>query len=297
MQRIGFIGIGLMGQHMARNIMAAGYPLTVWNRTAERAKPLLDDGAEWADSVFELAEVVDVVITMVTDSQASKQVICGKEGVLLGSRDGLIVIDMSSIHPDATRDIAERCDKSGVRMLDAPVTGAPHVAEKGKLGIMVGGDSDVFEQCRPILESMGEVIVYAGDNGQGSTLKLINNLILGVTVEVVGEALTLARKCHIEPEKVVEITSVGGAKTSAMEVRGPRMIERNFQAGFTVNNMHKDMNNVMQLASSVGAPVPTAAAALEVLRAARTNDLGGDDSASVVRILERLASIEIDESD
>ncbi|HSC71837.1 MAG TPA: NAD(P)-dependent oxidoreductase, partial [Candidatus Methylomirabilis sp.] len=242
MYRIGFVGLGLMGQPMSRGLMEAGHPLTVWNRTAEKAKSLRAAGAAWADSPGALAQASDVVITMVTDSMASEEVICGTGGVLEGAHPGLILIDMSSIAPEMSRTIAARAQDRGVPMLDAPVTGAPKAAMEGKLGIMVGGPKETFETCRPIFAKLGVKIVYAGGNGMGTTLKLVNNLILGVAIHAAAEALVLATKAGLDPQSVIEITSVGGARTGAMETRGPRMVRRDFTPHFSANNMYKDLS-------------------------------------------------------
>ncbi len=292
MQRIGFIGIGLMGQHMARRILQGGYPLAVWNRTKEKAGPLVTAGAAWVDSPRALAETSDVVVTMVTDSAASEQVACGPDGVLAGARSGLILMDMSSITPETSRAIAGRAAGRGVMMLDAPVTGAPRVAAEGKLGIMVGGSRDIFERCLPILQTMGVKIVYAGANGMGTTLKLVNNLILGVAIHACAEALVLARKAGLDPQTVIDITSVGGARTGAMETRGPRMLRHDFTPHFSVNNMYKDLSNVVRLADECGVALPVASAAREILRAAKARGKGDLDSGAVVTVLEALAGSE-----
>jgi len=293
MQRIGFIGIGLMGQHMARHLMAAGHPLTVWNRTKNKAQELLSAGAAWADSPKALAQNSEVVITMVTDSAASEAVSCGPDGILEGAHAGLTLIDMGSIAPEMSRAIAERARAKGVRMLDAPVTGNPKVAAAGKLGVMVGGELETFKDCLPIFEKMAVKIVYAGENGMGTTLKLINNLILGVAVEAVSEALVLAVKAGIDPQKVLDITSVGGARTAAMETRGPRMIRRDFSAGFSTSNMYKDLTGVMKLADECGVSLPAASISREILRAAKTQGKGDLDSCCVMTVLEALAQTEV----
>jgi 3-hydroxyisobutyrate dehydrogenase-like beta-hydroxyacid dehydrogenase len=290
MQRIGFIGLGLMGQHMARRLLDAGHPLTVWNRTAEKAKHLCAAGAATAASPKALAQTSDVVITMVTDSAASEQVSCGPNGVLEGAHPGLVLIDMSSITPAVSRSIAERARAKGVSMLDAPVTGAPKVAFEGKLGIMVGGSRDTFEACLPILQVMGVKIVYAGGNSMGTTLKLVNNLILGVAIHASAEALVLAAKAGLDPRAVIEITSVGGARTGAMETRGPRMVQRDFTPHFSVNNMYKDLSNVVQLAEECGVSLPVAGAAREILRAAKSQGKGDLDSCVVMTVLEAMAN-------
>ena len=290
MQRIGFIGLGLMGQPMSRRLLDAGHPLTVWSRSADKAKGLLAGGAVWGASPKAVARVSDVVITMVTDSAASEEVICGRASVLEGAHPGLILIDMSSIAPEMSRSIADRARAKGVLMLDAPVTGAPRVATEGKLGIMVGGPRDTFEACRPIFEKLAAKIVYAGGNGMGTTLKLVNNLILGVAIHVSAEALVLAAKAGLDPQSVIEITSVGGARTGAMETRGPRMVKRDFTPHFSANNMYKDLSTALTLAEECGVSLPVASAAREILRAAKSQGKGDLDACVVMTVLEAMAN-------
>ena len=294
MQRIGFIGIGLMGNHMARHILESGHPLTIWNRNEEKAKHLLAAGAEWAESPKMVATVSDVVITMVTDSAASEQVCCAPDGILEGAHEGLILIDMGSIAPDMSRSIAERARERGVAMLDAPVTGNPKVAEAGKLGVMIGGPKETYESCLPLFEILAAKIVYVGEeNGVGTTLKLINNLILGVAIEAVSEAMVLAAKVSIDPQKVIDITSVGGARTGAMETRGSRMIRGDFSPGFSTNNMYKDLTSVMKLADEAGVSLPATSTSWDILRAAKSRGDGDLDSCCVLRVLEELAQTKV----
>ena len=289
--RIGFIGLGMMGTPLVLNLRRAGFEVTVWNRTRAKAAAALEAGAQWAETIGALAEGADVVITMVTDAAASEAVICGTGGVLDHAKPGMVLIDMASIAPEMSRAIAARAEARGVAMLDAPVTGNPKVAEAGKLGIMVGGPAATLAQVRPILEAVSAVIVHAGPAGAGSTLKLVNNLILGVAIEAVAEALVLARKAGIDPDCVRQITSVGGARTGAMETRGPRMIAGDFTPHFSADNMHKDLATAVGLADQVGAATPVAAAALQVLRAARAQGKGAMDSAVVYQVLEQLSGL------
>ena len=283
-----------MGSHMARHLLEAGYPLTIWNRSEEKARDLLAAGAAWADAPKGVAQAADVVITMVTDSSASEQVICGTDGVLDGIRDGSILIDMGSIAPEMSRSIAERAREKGVPMLDAPVTGNPKVAQAGKLGIMVGGPRETFEKCLPLFEILAAKIVYVGElNGMGTTLKLINNLILGVAIEAVSEAMVLSAKAGIDPQKVIDITSVGGARTGAMETRGPRMLKRDFSPGFSTDNMYKDLSSVIKLADEFGVCLPATSATWDILRAAKSRGNGGMDSCCVMTILEDLAQTQV----
>lgn len=294
MQRIGFIGIGLMGNHMARHLLEAGHHLTVWNRTKGKTEALVSAGAKWAQSPKLVAESADVIITMVTDSKASEEVICGPAGVLEGAHDGLILIDMGSIAPEMSRSIAGRAVEKGVYMLDAPVTGNPKVAEAGKLGIMIGGPQEVFDACLPIFEVLAAKIVHVGEkNGMGTTLKLINNLILGVAIEAVSEAMVLSAKAGIDPQKVIDITSVGGARTGAMETRGPRMIRRDFSPGFSTDNMYKDLSSAIDLAAEFGVSLPATTISWDILRSARTRGMGGMDSCCVLTVLEELAQTKV----
>jgi len=290
MQRIGVIGLGLMGQPISRRLLEAGHPLTVWNRTADKAKDLRASGAAWAPSARAVAETSDIVITMITDSTASEEVICGTGGVLEGARPGVILIDMSSIAPEMSRSIAARALARGIPMLDAPVTGAPRVAAEGKLGIMVGGPREIFEACRPVFEKLAAKLVYAGGNGMGTTLKLVNNLILGVAIHAAAEALVLAAKAGLDPQSVIEITSVGGARTGAMETRGPRMVRRDFTPHFSANNMYKDLSSALTLAEECGVPLPVASAAREILRAVKAQGKGDLDSCVVMTVLEGMAN-------
>ncbi len=291
MKRVGFIGIGLMGGQISRRVLEAGYPLTVWNRRKEKANPLISAGAKWGDCPRAVAEASDVVITMVTDSAASEEVICGKDGVLEGAHEGMILVDMGSIAPEMSRSIADRARAKGIPMLDAPVTGNPRVASEGKLGIMVGGPKDTFDACLPIFEKIGVKIIHVGENGKGTTLKLLNNLIMGVAIEAVAEALVLAAKAGIDPQKVMEITSVGGARTGAMETRGSRMMKHDFTPHFSTSNMHKDLSSALKLAEEVGASLPATSIAREILRAAKSQGKGDLDSCAVITVLEAMAGM------
>jgi len=268
----------------------AGFPLQIWNRTKEKAGEILNAGAAWAETPAACARTADVVITMVTDSAASEEVICGQGGVLEGAHAGMILIDMGSIAPEMSRVIAVRAKAAGVPMLDAPVTGNPKVASEGKLGIMVGGPRETYDACLPLFEAMGVKIIHVGDdNGKGTTLKLINNLVMGVAIEAVAEALVLADKAGIDPVKVIEITSVGGARTGAMETRGMRMINHDFTPHFSADNMYKDLSSALNLAGEVGACLPAASISREMLRAVKIQGNGGMDSAGVITVIERLA--------
>ncbi|HEX9016822.1 MAG TPA: NAD(P)-dependent oxidoreductase, partial [Chloroflexota bacterium] len=284
-EKIGFVGLGLMGNPMALRLIARGHEMTVWNRTAERARPVLDAGAAWADSAAGVAARSDIVITMVTDSAASEEVARGRSGILEGAHPGLVLIDMSSIAPDSSAETARQAAGAGVAMLDAPVTGSVAAVEEGALGIMVGGPRETFDRCLPVFQDLGTKIVYAGPNGSGCTLKLINNLIMGIALEAVAEGLVLAAKVGLDPSLVMDITSVGGAQTAAMKTRGPRMIEADFAPRFSVANEFKDLTNALALAGRAQAPLPIAAAVRELYGAAIAAGKGGLDSSAVVTVL------------
>ncbi|WP_419760568.1 NAD(P)-dependent oxidoreductase [Acidisoma sp.] len=290
--RIGFIGLGLMGTPIVLNLLNGGFAVTVWNRSEPKLAAAVEAGASRAETIGDLARGSDIVMMMVTDAAASEAVICGPDGVLDHARNGTILIDMGSIAPEMSRSLAERAAARGVALLDAPVTGNPNVARAAKLGIMVGGDAAVLDRVRPVLEALSAVIVHAGPSGAGSTLKLVNNLILGVAIEAVAEALVLARKAGIDPDCVRQITSVGGARTGAMETRGARMIAGDFSPHFSTDNMHKDLSTALRLADSLGAPAPVGAAALEMLETARAQGKGAMDSAVVYQVLAQLSGLD-----
>jgi 3-hydroxyisobutyrate dehydrogenase-like beta-hydroxyacid dehydrogenase len=294
--KIGFIGLGTMGKVMSRRLMAAGYPLTVWNRTKESGDELVAEGAAWANSPKEVAAASDVVFTMTSDAAASEAVICGPNGVLEGAHDGLVVIDSASIAPEASQANAARAAEKGVVLLDAPVSGGPKVAENGALGIMVGGPEEGFKTAEPILNELGKMVLYTGSSGNGTTLKLIANLVMGVTIQASAEALVLAAKIGIDPQVVIDITSLPGTgpQTGAMATRGPRMIAQNFfPPHFSTNNMDKDLTGAMRLGEKYGVSLPTVSASREMLRAVKSQGNGHIDSSAVVTVLEAMADISV----
>jgi len=291
--RIGFIGLGTMGVAMCRRLMATGAELTVWNRTPARGEALLREGARWAASPKEVAAGCDLVFTMVTDAAASEAVILGEDGVLAGAHPGLVVVDSASIMPEASQAIAARVEAAGAAMLDAPVSGGPKVAAEGRLGIMVGGPVAAFEAAEPVLDRLGQLVLHTGANGNGTTLKLICNLIMGVAIQACAEALVLAAKLGIDPQVVIDMTSLPGTgpQTGAMATRGPRMVKHDFfPPHFSAANMDKDLTGVLRLAEAAGVSLPTASTAREILRAVKARGDGHIDSSAVVTILEAMAA-------
>lgn len=296
-ERLGFIGLGTMGQAMAGRLLAAGYPLTVWNRSAGAADALVARGATRADSPAAVAAASEVVFSMVTDGAASEAVLCGPGGVLDGARPGLVIIDCASIAPEASQAIARQIEAKGLQMLDAPVSGGPKVAAEGRLGVMVGGPEAAFKRCEPILRHFGPMVVYTGQNGNGTTLKLICNLIMGVAIQASAEALVLASKLGIDPQVVIDITSLPGTgpQTGAMATRGPRMIDHHFvPPHFSAANMDKDLTGVIRLAERAGVSLPAASVAREMLRAVKSQGNGHIDSSAVVTVLEAMADTRLE---
>jgi len=294
--KIGFVGLGTMGKVMSRRLMTAGYPVTVWNRTKESGEDVVKDGAAWANSPKAVAQASEVVITMTSDAAASEEVICGPDGVLEGAHAGLICIDCASIAPEASQSNSARAAENGVALLDAPVSGGPKVAENGELGIMVGGPRDAFKTVEPILNELGKMVLYTGPSGNGTTLKLIANLVMGVTIQAVAEALVLAAKTGIPPQSVIDITSLPGTgpQTGAMATRGPRMIGRNFfPPHFSTNNMDKDLTGAIRLGEKYGVSLPTTSVAREILRAVKSRGEGHIDSSAVVTVLEAMADTRV----
>jgi 3-hydroxyisobutyrate dehydrogenase-like beta-hydroxyacid dehydrogenase len=291
---IGFVGLGAMGQVISRRLIGEGYKLTVWNRSREKGASLIREGAHWADSPADVARVSEIVFSMVTDGNASRKVICERDGLLEGAHQGLTIIDAASIDPEISIEIAENARSEGVAMLDAPVSGGPKVAAEGRLGIMVGGPKEAFQTCEPILKKLGSMVLYVGDSGKGTTLKLIANLVMGVAIQATAESLVLAAKAGIDPQMVVDITSLPGTgpQTGAMATRGPRMITHNFApAHFSTNNMYKDLSGALTLGEKYGVPLPAVSVSREMLRAVKAQNKGDIDSSAVVTVLEFMANI------
>ncbi len=289
--RVGFIGLGIMGEPMARNVMAAGYPLTVWNRTRSKADALLSEGAAWADSPADVARASDVVITMVSDTPDVEEVILGPKGIIHGARPGMVVIDMSTISPHATMRIAERLAEVGVEMLDAPVSGGDIGARKGTLSIMVGGKPEVFERCLPLFRAMGRRITHVGPNGAGQFTKLVNQIIVVGNTLAMAEGLVFAAKAGLDLEKVLEAVSAGAAGSWMLSHRGPQIIRGDFRPGFTVRLQQKDVRLVLEAAREMSVPLPGTALIHELYHAVEARGLQEEGNHALVKALEWLAGV------
>jgi 2-hydroxy-3-oxopropionate reductase len=274
-ERIGFIGLGIMGRPMAHNLLAAGYPLTVHSRSPGPVDGLVEAGAARAGSSAEVARASDVVITMLPDTPDVELVLLGPGGVHEGTAGGSLVLDMSTIDPGPTRAVATRFAELGVAMLDAPVSGGERGAIDGTLSVMVGGEPDAFERARPILGVLGSSVVHVGLSGAGQVCKAANQLVVAATIEAVAEALALAERSGVDAAKVREALLGGFAGSKILEVHGRRMLDRAFEPGFRVRLHRKDARIVMDMAAEVGARVPSFAVVTEQLQ--RLVDADGGD--------------------
>jgi len=287
--RVGFIGLGVMGKPMAKRILEAGYPLTVWNRTRWKMEELVKLGAQGAESPKDVAEKSDVVITMVTDSPDVEEVVLGPSGVIEGAREGLILIDMSTISPEVTRRIAKKLAEKGVKMLDAPVRGGDIGAKQGTLSIMVGGPKDVFEKCLPIFKVLGKRITYMGPNGMGQTTKLCNQVICALNIQAVCEGLMLGAKAGLDLEKLLKVVTAGAAGSWMLSNLGPKMLKRDFKPGFKISHQLKDLRLALSFASQLRLPLPGTALVQQMLRAVEAEGLGDKGTQAAIVAMEKLA--------
>lgn len=292
-QRVGFIGLGIMGQPMALNLAKAGFKLTVFNRTRSKAEPLARAGARVAASPAEAARDADVVYTIVSDTPAMEEVVLGKDGVLETIRAGAVLIDSSTISPAASRRFACHLAGKGARMLDAPVTGSKHGAEKGELTFMIGGEREVLEQVMPVLTVLGKKHIYCGQNGLGLAAKLAQNAIQATMLEVFCEGFVLATKAGVQPQTMMEIIQSSLARAALTDFKAPFIFKGDFTPYFPLKLMHKDLTLAMEAAYAQNVPMPTAAAVKEVYAAAKAQGKGDLDYAAVVTFLEELAGVKV----
>lgn len=294
MESIGFIGLGIMGKPMARNLMKAGYGLVVHNRSRASVEELSREGAKAASSAQEVAQNSDVVITMLPDSPDVEQVVLGPAGVLEGVRPGMLVVDMSTVAPSTSIKVHEALKAKGVEALDAPVSGGEIGAKEGTLSIMVGGDEKAFERALPILQAMGKNIVRVGGPGAGQVAKACNQVIVALTIQAVAEALTLARKCGVDPGKVREALLGGFAQSRILEVHGKRMLERTFQPGFKIRLHRKDLAIALQTGREQGVALVATAQAAELMDSLLAQGKGELDHSGLALLVEQMAGLALD---
>lgn len=289
--KIGMIGLGIMGKPMARNLLKAGYDLAVNNRSRAAVEELVACGARAATNA-EIGKTCDLVLTMLPNSPEVKEVMLGEDGVAAHMRLGTTFIDTSSINPVASKEIAAELAKKGIEMLDAPVSGGEPKAIDGTLSFMVGGKREVFDKFKPVLEAMGSSVTLCGGVGAGNTTKLANQIIVAGNIQALAEALTLAKMAGVDPELVFEAIKGGLAGSAIMNAKVPMMIEGNDKPGFKIDLHIKDLNNALDCAHTVGAPVPMTASVQEVLQWLHNNDCGQDDHSAIIKYYKKLTGLE-----
>jgi 3-hydroxyisobutyrate dehydrogenase-like beta-hydroxyacid dehydrogenase len=289
-QRVGFIGLGIMGSRMAANVRRAGFEVSVWNRTAEKAHDwVAEHGGGVAESPAALAAESDVVITMVVDGEQVRGVLLGDGGVVHGATEGLLCIDMSTIAPTETRAIGDELAAGGVRFVDAPVTGSSPKAQDGTLTIMAGGDAEDFERALPLFRAMGELVVHAGPLGHGEMVKLINNAVAAANTVTVAEALLVGAATGVDLDRLVEVMGAGSGGSTVLALKAGPMRDHDFTTLFKLEHMLKDVRLCLEEGQAAGAPFASAAQAREVLSAGMGRGLGDADFAALVEVLEGLA--------
>jgi len=288
-ERIGFIGTGIMGEPMARNLLRAGYPLTVHSRTRSRAQALLNAGVRWSDTPRDLAQVSDVVITCVTDTPDVQAVLLGPAGVIEAAREGLICIDMSTISPAETRKMGEILAQRGVTLLDAPVSGGQIGAIEAKLSIMMGGPAEVVEKVQPILETLGRTITHCGPLGSGQTTKLANQVMVIHTIMSVAEGLAFAEKAGLDLETTLKVTTAGAAGSHSLKVLGPKVAAGDLKPAFMVDLQQKDLRLVLEYAEQIGQPLPGVALVKQLFAVLQAQGRGRDGTHALIDVIRQLA--------
>ncbi|HPY12702.1 MAG TPA: 2-hydroxy-3-oxopropionate reductase [Sphaerochaeta sp.] len=291
--KIGFIGLGIMGKPMVRNLLKAGYDVVCYSRTQKDIDEVVASGANAGTSSADVASKANVVITMLPNSPQVKSVVLGEGGILEGAREGLIVIDMSSIAPLASQEIESACKQKGVRMLDAPVSGGEPKAIDASLAIMVGGDKALFDEVKDLLLVMGSSAVYCGPIGAGNTTKLANQIIVALNIAALAEAFTLVRKAGVDPALVFDAIKGGLAGSTVMNAKAPMMIDSNFKPGFKVDLHIKDLANALDTGHEVGSPLPLTALAREMMETLHSDGYGGDDHSALARYYAKLSGTKI----
>ncbi len=292
-KKIGFIGLGIMGKPMAKNLLKAGFSIVAYDLNKNAIDDVVKAGALAASSSKEAAGKADVIITMLPDSPDVKEVILGKNGVLEGIKPGAIVIDMSSINPLVSQEIEKELRKKNVEMLDAPVSGGETGAIQGTLAIMVGGEEKVFKDCVDIFNAVGKNIVRVGGIGAGGFVKLVNQIIVAANIAAVGEAFTLGAKAGLDPQVIHQAIRGGLAGSSVLETKAPMMFGRNFKPGFKIRLHHKDLQNALSTAKDLGVPLPLSSFIQQVFLSLMTEGKGEEDHSALATFFEKMAKVEI----
>ena len=292
-EKLGFIGLGIMGRGMASNLLKAGYDVRVWNRTPGKMNDLVEIGASTATSPANLAAQCDVIFVCVSDTADVEEVVLGQNGIIHSARPGSLVVDHSTISPHSTREIAARLNAREVHMLDAPVSGGSEGAANGTLSIMIGGDADQVERAMPYLQSMGKTITHVGEQGAGQMTKLVNQILVVGNTLAMSEALLFAQAGGLDLEKALSAVSGGAAGSWMLTSRGPQILERDFRPGFTIDLQQKDLRLALEAADKLGVPTLVTNIVFDLYRTLQTRGLGGESNHALIKALEYLADIEV----
>ena len=292
-EKVGFIGLGIMGGPMAKNLLQEGHELVLYNRTREKAEELAGDGAEVAGSPKEVAQQSDIIVTMLPDSPQVEEVLAGEDGVFEGVNEGALIVDMSTISPVVTRELAQRAQERGASMLDAPVSGGDVGARQGTLSIMAGGSEENFGRAKALFEVMGKTITHVGPVGAGQTAKACNQIIVALNIEAVSEALVLGSKAGVDPAKILDALSGGLAGSAVMEAKREKMLDHNFDPGFRVELHHKDLGIALAAGREYGVPLPVTAILDQMLDSLKAKGRGDRDHSAILTLIEDLAQHEI----
>jgi len=293
MSKIGFIGLGIMGKPMSKNLLKAGHSLIVFDINKAAVEEVKQAGAEVGSSPKDVASKAKIIITMLPNSPQVKAVVLGKDGVIEGAQKGSLVVDMSSIAPLVAREVADALALKGIRMLDAPVSGGQPKAIDGSLSIMVGGVQADFDEMEPIFKVLGASAVLTGAVGAGNVTKLANQIIVAVNIAAVSEALVMATKAGVDPDLVYKAIRGGLAGSTVLDAKAPLMMDRKFNPGFRINLHIKDRGNVLETSHEIGVPLPMTASVMEILQALKVDGMGELDHGAIVRFYEKLSKIEV----
>jgi 2-hydroxy-3-oxopropionate reductase len=291
--KIGFIGLGIMGKPMAKNLLKAGYKLVVFDVVPAPLQDVVAAGAEKGSSPADVASKTDIVITMLPNSPQVKEVVIGKNGVIEGAKKGCLVIDMSSIAPLAAKEVAAELAKKGVDMLDAPVSGGEPKAVDGTLAIMVGGRQDLFDRVKDILLKMGASAVLCGDIGAGNVTKLANQIVVALNIAAMSEAYVLATKAGVDPEKVFNAIKGGLAGSTVLNAKSPMVLDGNYKPGFRIELHIKDLQNALDTAHEIGAPIPLTSQVMEIMQALKVEGKQKEDHGGIIQFYEKLADVKV----
>ncbi len=294
-ERIGFVGLGTMGSGMAANLLQKGFDLTVWNRTESKMRPLMDAGARGATNPSDLAARTDIVFICVSDTSDVVEVVRGQNGLMEGAKEGSLLVDMSTISPRTTIELADELGERGIHMLDAPVSGGSEGAQAGTLSIMAGGDASQVERARPMFEAMGRTITHVGTHGDGQKVKLVNQILVVINMLAVSEALLFAKAGGLDLERTLEAVSGGAAGSWMLQNRGPQCIKGDWRPGFTIDLQQKDVRLALEAADELAVPALGTSTCFHLYRTLQRAGLGHEGNHALIKALEKLSGVSLDE--